>query len=99
MIHFERLSRRSPDIPIVNRIAAFAADMKKWRRNIHQNPELGLDCYQTASFIEATLREFGISEIHTGIAQSGLVAIPIFWCKGFKPFEKETLNLLDFRLL
>ena len=49
--------------------------MKKWRRNIHQNPELGLDCYQTASFIEATLREFGISEIHTGIAQSGLVAI------------------------
>ena len=49
--------------------------MKKWRRNIHQNPELGLDCYQTASFIEAKLREFGISEIHTGIAQSGLVAI------------------------
>ena len=49
--------------------------MKKWRRNIHQNPELGLDCYQTASFIETTLREFGISEIHTGIAQSGLVAI------------------------
>ena len=75
MIYFERLSRRSPDIPIVNRIAAFDADMKKWRRNIHQNPELGLDCYQTASFIEATLREFGISEIHTGIAQSGLVAI------------------------
>ena len=75
LIYFERLSRRSPDIPIVNRIAAFDADMKKWRRNIHQNPELGLDCYQTASFIEATLREFGISEIHTGIAQSGLVAI------------------------
>ena len=75
MIYFERLSRRSPDIPIVNRIAAFDADMKKWRRNIHQNPELGLDCYQTASFIEAKLREFGISEIHTGIAQSGLVAI------------------------
>ena len=75
MIYFEPLSLRSPDIPIVNRIAAFDADMKKWRRNIHQNPELCLDCYETASFIEATLREFGISEIHTGIAQSGLVAI------------------------
>tara|TARA_B100000989_G_C19523962_1_gene465767 strand:+ start:1922 stop:3079 length:1158 start_codon:yes stop_codon:yes gene_type:complete len=59
----------------VNRIAAFDADMKKWRRNIHQNPELGLDCYETASFIEARLREFGIDEIHTGIAKSGIVAI------------------------
>ena len=62
-------------MPIVNRIAAFDADMKKWRRNIHKNPELGLDCFETASFIEARLREFGISEIQTGIAQSGLVAI------------------------
>jgi len=62
-------------MPIVNRIAAFDADMKKWRRNIHQNPELGLDCYETASFIEARLREFGIGEIHTGIAKSGIVAI------------------------
>ena len=62
-------------MPIVNRIAAFDADMKKWRRNIHKNPELGLDCFETASFIEARLREFGISEIHTRIAQSGLVAI------------------------
>ena len=62
-------------MPIVNRIAAFDADMKKWRRNIHQNPELGLDCYETASFIEARLREFGIHEIYTGIARSGIVAI------------------------
>ena len=62
-------------MPIVNRIAAFDADMKKWRRNIHQNPELGLDCYETASFIEARLREFGIDEIHTGRATSGIVAI------------------------
>ena len=62
-------------MPIVNRIAAFDADMKKWRRNIHQNPELGLDCYETASFIEARLREFGIDEIYTGIARSGIVAI------------------------
>ena len=62
-------------MPIVNRIAAFDADMKKWRRNIHQNPELGLACYETASFIEARLREFGIDEIHTGIAKSGIVAI------------------------
>ena len=62
-------------MPIVNRIAAFDENMKKWRRNIHQNPELGLDCYETASFIEARLREFGIDEIHTGIAKSGIVAI------------------------
>ena len=62
-------------MPIVNRIASFDADMKKWRRNIHQNPELGLDCYETSAFIEARLREFGIYEIYTGIAKSGIVAI------------------------
>ena len=37
-------------MPIVNRIDAFDENMKKWLRNIHRNPELGLDCYETASF-------------------------------------------------
>ena len=29
-------------MPIVNRIAEFAEDMKAWRRHLHQNPELGI---------------------------------------------------------
>ena len=34
-------------MPIVNRIAEFAEDMKAWRRHLHQNPELGFDCHET----------------------------------------------------
>ncbi|MDC0425231.1 amidohydrolase, partial [bacterium] len=62
-------------MPIVNRIAEFAEDMKAWRRHLHQNPELGFECHETAAFVMERLQEFGISEIHSGIAQSGLVAL------------------------
>ncbi|NDV51003.1 MULTISPECIES: M20 aminoacylase family protein [Roseobacteraceae] len=62
-------------MPIVNRIADYADEMRTWRRHLHQNPELSLDCHETAAFVVARLREFGITEIHEGIAQSGVVAI------------------------
>ncbi|NDV97797.1 M20 aminoacylase family protein [Salipiger sp. PrR002] len=62
-------------MPIVNRIADYADEMRTWRRHLHQNPELSLDCHETAGFVVARLREFGITEIHEGIAQSGVVAI------------------------
>ncbi|AWI83895.1 amidohydrolase [Alloyangia pacifica] len=62
-------------MPIVNRIADYADEMRTWRRHLHQNPELSLDCHETAAFVAARLREFGITEIHEGIAQSGVVAI------------------------
>lgn len=60
---------------IVNRIAGFAQDMAGWRQHIHQNPELGLECHQTAAFVADRLREFGVDEIHEGIATSGVVAV------------------------
>ncbi|TDT77739.1 hippurate hydrolase [Litoreibacter halocynthiae] len=62
-------------MPPVNRIADYAEDMKTWRRWMHQNPELQFDCHETAAFVVARLKEFGITEIHEGIAQSGVVAI------------------------
>ena len=62
-------------MPIVNRIAEFADDMRTWRRHLHQHPELSLDCHQTAAFVTERLREFGVDEIHEGIATSGVVAI------------------------
>ena len=40
-------------MPIVNRIAEFDEEMKTWRRFLHQNPELGFDCHNTASFVVA----------------------------------------------
>jgi amidohydrolase len=62
-------------MPVVNRIAAYADDMKTWRRWLHAHPELKLDCHETAAFVAEKLREFGIDEIHEGIATSGIVAI------------------------
>ena len=62
-------------MPIINRIADFYDDMKKWRQELHSNPELKFECYRTASFLVERLKEFGITEIHEGIAKTGIVAI------------------------
>jgi len=62
-------------MPVVNRIAEFATDMTAWRRHLHTIPELGLECPQTAAFVAERLREFGVDELHEGIAQTGIVAI------------------------
>ncbi len=62
-------------MPVLNRIASFSADMKTWRRHLHQNPELSFDCHNTAAFIAERLREFGVDEVHMGIAKTGIVAI------------------------
>ncbi len=62
-------------MPILNRIAGFAEEMAQWRRHLHQNPELGFDCHETAAFVAARLREFGVTDIHEGIGKTGLVAI------------------------
>lgn len=62
-------------MPVLNRIAAFSEEMKGWRRHLHAHPELEFDCHNTAAFIVERLKEFGVDEIHTGIATSGVVAI------------------------
>ena len=62
-------------MPVLNSIAANAEEMKTWRRHLHANPEIEFDCHETAAFVAARLREFGVDEIHEGIATSGLVAI------------------------
>ena len=62
-------------MPVINSIAAFAGEMAAWRQHLHQHPELGFDCHETAGFVSAKLQSFGITEIHGGIATSGIVAI------------------------
>ncbi|MGJ8618387.1 MAG: M20 aminoacylase family protein [Sulfitobacter sp.] len=62
-------------MPVVNRIAAFAPDMKEWRQHLHTIPELGVECHKTAAFVAERLREFGVDELHEGLATTGMVAI------------------------
>jgi len=60
---------------IVNRIAGYADEMTGWRRHLHTIPGLGRECFETAAFVEEKLREFGVDEIQTGFATTGIVAI------------------------
>jgi len=62
-------------MPVLNRIAAYAEEMKGWRRHLHRHPELAFDCHATAAFIAERLREIGVDEIHPGIARTGIVAL------------------------
>jgi len=62
-------------MPVLNRIADYSDDLTAWRRHLHAHPETRFDCEETAGFIVERLRGFGITEIHEGIAQSGIVAI------------------------
>ncbi|MCU9836952.1 M20 family metallopeptidase [Ruegeria sp. WL0004] len=62
-------------MPVINRIADFAADMATWRQHLHTIPELEFECHQTAAFVAERLREFGVDELHEGIAKTGIVAI------------------------
>ena len=62
-------------MPVLNRIAGLAPDMQAWRRHLHQQPELGFDCHETAAFVVERLAEFGITDITTGLAKTGVVAM------------------------
>ena len=62
-------------MPILNRIAEFHNDMKEWRQHLHSIPELTFECHETSAYVIERLKEFGVDELHTGIAKTGLVAI------------------------
>ncbi len=62
-------------MPIINRIADYFYEMQGWRHHMHANPELGFDCFETAKFVKSKLEEFGVDEVHSDIAKTGLVAI------------------------
>lgn len=62
-------------MPVINSIAAQAAELAHWRRDLHRWPEIGHDCHQTARFVAARLREFGADDIREGLAGTGIVAL------------------------
>ncbi|MDE0851061.1 M20 aminoacylase family protein [Yoonia sp.] len=62
-------------MPVINRIADYTPEMTAWRQHLHQHPELVFDCHKSARFVVEKLRSFGITDIHEGIATSGVVAI------------------------
>ena len=62
-------------MPIVNRIAGFHADMTAWRRDLHRHPELALQETRTSRVVQEKLAQFGVDEIITGMAKTGVVGV------------------------
>jgi hippurate hydrolase len=62
-------------MPILNRAAEMQAEVTEWRRYIHARPELLFAVENTAAFVAAKLREFGVDEIVTGIGRTGVVGL------------------------
>jgi hippurate hydrolase len=60
---------------ILDRIATMHDEMAVWRRHLHQNPELGFEEHETATFVADKLKSFGVDEVHTGIAGTGVVGV------------------------
>ncbi|MGI9436773.1 MAG: M20 aminoacylase family protein [Geminicoccaceae bacterium] len=60
---------------IINRIADFHDDMTAWRRDFHTHPELGFEEVRTSGIVAEKLREFGVDEVHTGMAKTGVVGV------------------------
>jgi hippurate hydrolase len=62
-------------MPVVNRIAEFHPEMTAWRRDFHEHPELGFEEIRTSGIVAQKLRDFGVDEVHTGIAKTGVVGV------------------------
>ncbi|MBL8592851.1 MAG: amidohydrolase, partial [Devosia sp.] len=62
-------------MPVINRIAEFADEVAEWRRDFHVHPELQYDLPRTSGRVAELLRSFGVDEVVTGIAKSGVVGV------------------------
>ena len=62
-------------MPIQNRIADFHDDMTAWRRDLHMHPELALQETRTSRVVQERLRSFGVDEVVTGLAGTGVVGV------------------------
>ncbi len=67
-------------INIVDEAKKLQNDIVKWRRYLHQIPEVGLELPKTSAYVSERLKEMGI-EHKTGVGVSGIVGM----IKGGKP--------------
>ena len=62
-------------MPLNNRIADLADDVKLWRHDLHMNPEILYEVHRTAGVVAQKLREFGCDEVVTGLGRTGVVGV------------------------
>ncbi len=51
------------------------SDVVAWRRDIHENPELGNREFRTADMVANHLRSLGLDEVRTDVAHTGVVGV------------------------
>ena len=76
-------------MPVKNRLAELHAEITKWRRDIHQHPEILFDTQRTSAMVADKLRSFGVDEVVTGIGRTGVVAV----IKGKSTSSGKTIGL------
>jgi len=54
-------------------IKTLHAEMTRWRRHLHANPEFGFEERATSAFVAAKLREFGLDDVTEGVGGTGVV--------------------------
>ena len=63
-----------PSDGLAQRAGALQEQIVRWRRELHQHPELGFDLPWTSAFVIERLHRLGI-EVHPGLGRSGVVGI------------------------
>ncbi len=59
---------------IIDRARRYQDELTEFRRDIHANPELGLEEHRTAERVASKLAEWGI-EVHRGVGKTGVVGV------------------------
>lgn len=59
----------------INRFAELHDEITKWRRDLHENPELLFDTHRTSGVVAKKLKAFGCDEVAEGIGRTGVVGV------------------------
>jgi hippurate hydrolase len=62
-------------MPIKNRISEMHGEIKVWRRDFHENPELLYDTHRTSKIVKEKLTSFGCDQVITGLGRTGVVGV------------------------
>ncbi|TAG79014.1 MAG: amidohydrolase [Betaproteobacteria bacterium] len=54
---------------------SFVDELIGIRRDIHANPELGFEELRTSALVVEKLKSYGVDEVHTGMAKTGVVGV------------------------
>ena len=62
-------------MPVKNRFAELLPEIKAWRHDLHENPEILFETQRTSAIVEEKLRSFGCDEVATGLGRTGVVGV------------------------